>query len=86
VFLSGTALRDLWRYVRRAGYVFPDYLPSGLAEHSDYLVAILGALPYCNPIYLARTGEEAHLGLHYIPAINKNRQAQIVTADGLTSD
>jgi hypothetical protein len=43
VFLSGTALRDLWRYVRRAGYVFPDYLPSGLAEHSDYLVAILGA-------------------------------------------
>jgi hypothetical protein len=45
-----------------------------------------GALPYCNPIYLARTGEEAHLGLHYIPAINKNRQAQIVTADGLTSD
>lgn len=81
IFLSETALRDLWRYIQRSGYIFPQDLPAGLDANSAYIITILAQLPYCLPVYLAKQNDVPQLGLHYIPPINRQRQTQVIDAD-----
>lgn len=78
IFLPETQLRDLWHYVRRAGYVLPQNLPAGLEAYADYIVALLAALPYLQPVQLAPRNGRVVVGLHYIPAIAYADDAQVI--------
>jgi hypothetical protein len=72
VFLPETQLRDLWQYVRRAGYVLPGNLPGGLNSHAPFLVALLSELPYIRRIQLATPGSAPVTGLHVIPPVRQH--------------
>lgn len=79
IFLSDNALRDLWRYVQRVGYVLGDYLPNGLDAHADYILPILAQLPMVQTVTLARQGESDQTGVHYIAPIAKTPPRPIST-------
>jgi O-acetyl-ADP-ribose deacetylase (regulator of RNase III) len=72
VFLPETQLRDLWQYVRRAGYVLPRNLPNGLNSHAAFLVALLSELPFIRRIQLATPGSDPVTGLHVIPPVRQH--------------
>lgn len=78
IFLPETQLRDLWQYVRRAGYVLPQNLPVGLETHAEYIIAVLAELPYLQPIQLAPRNGRVVVGLHYIPSIAYEEQGHII--------
>lgn len=69
IFIPETQLRDLWQYIRRAGYILPYNLPAGLEEHAAYVVALLAHLPSLRPVQLAPLNAEPVPGLHYIPPV-----------------
>jgi O-acetyl-ADP-ribose deacetylase (regulator of RNase III) len=70
IFIPETQLRDLWQYVRRAGYILPQNLPAGLEEHSEFILTLLGKLSTMRPVQLATLNSEPVTGLHYIPPID----------------
>lgn len=72
IFLPETQLRDVWQHVRRAGYVLPQTLPSGLDTHAPFLVALLAELPYVQPVRLAAPGSDPAAGLHLIPPVRQD--------------
>ena len=78
IFVPETQLRDLWHYIRRAGYILPHNLPAGLEEHADYIVALLAQLPTLRPVELAAVNMEPVIGLHYIPPVAAAEAAQVV--------
>lgn len=67
IFLPETQLRDLWQYIQRAGYIFPQNLPAGLDEQAEYLVSLLAELPYLRLVYLSPVDDPLAIGLHFIP-------------------
>ncbi|MDQ7024014.1 MAG: macro domain-containing protein [Anaerolineae bacterium] len=70
IFVAETQLRDLWQYIRRAGYILPQNLPAGLEEHADTILALLGELSTMRPVQLATVNSDTIIGLHYIPPID----------------
>jgi hypothetical protein len=70
IFIPETQLRDLWHYIRRAGYILPQNLPAGLEEHADFIVTLLGELSSIRPVQMASVNDETTTGLHYIPPID----------------
>lgn len=75
VFLSQTALIDLWNYITRTGYVLPENLPSGLDKYARYIVPLLSQLEYVDRVQLWTVGAERSLGLHYIPPLDRTDNA-----------
>lgn len=71
VFLSQSSLMDLWNYVIRTGYVFPQNLPGGLDEYARYVIPLLSQLDYVRPVDLWLVGAERSVGLHYIPPLDR---------------
>lgn len=70
IFIPETQLRDLWQYIRRAGYILPQNLPAGLEEHADTILTLLGELSVMRPVQLVTVNSDTLIGLHYIPPID----------------
>ena len=49
---SGAVL-ELWQQIRQAGFISGDRLPYGLDTRSDYILPIMAALPYVEPVVMA---------------------------------
>lgn len=69
ITLYGSNLTDLWLYVRAAGSVQPLHLPNGLAAAAPWLIALLSALPYLDPIRFGNPPDE--IGLLYVPPVTE---------------
>lgn len=78
IFLSESALVDLWLYVTRTGYALPQNLPSGLDQHARYIVPLLNELDYVNALDMWMVGGERSVGLQYIPPADREDNAHIV--------
>jgi hypothetical protein len=78
IYLSETALRDVWRYIQDAGYVLMENLPNEMGKYSHYLIPLLAELPYINPIYLAPVRTQPTIGIQYIPETDKRYQATTI--------
>jgi len=78
IFLSESALRDLWAYIIRTGYALPQNLPSGLDQHARYIVPLLDQLEYISAVEMWMVGAERSIGLQYIPPADRQDNAQVV--------
>lgn len=76
IFLSQTALADLWDYVTRTGYVLPENLPGGLDQQARYIIPLLSQLDYVDTVQLWTVGAERSIGLHYIPPLDRRDNAR----------
>ena len=47
------AFLDLWQQIRASGFILGDSMPYGLDAYSGYIVAVMGQLPYVNPVSIA---------------------------------
>lgn len=81
IFLPETQLRDLWQYVRRAGYVMPQNLPAGLEAHAGFIMLLLSQLSFLRPIQLERQDGVVSTGLQYIPPIDHKHKTIDVEAN-----
>ena len=52
-FIPSGALLDLWQQIRQSGFISGDRLPYGLDNWSDYILPIMGRLPYVEPVVMA---------------------------------
>ncbi len=80
IFIPETQLRDLWQYIRRAGYVMPQNLPAGLEEHANFIMILLSQLSMLRPIQLERQEGDVYTGLQYIPPIERRKIVTSVQA------
>lgn len=80
VFIPETQLRDLWQYIRRAGYILPQNLPAGLEEHANFIMILLSQLSMLRPIQLERQEGDVYTGLQYIPPIERRKTGMTVQA------
>ncbi|MCA9892597.1 MAG: macro domain-containing protein [Anaerolineae bacterium] len=78
IFVPETSLRDLWAYVKRAGYALPQNFPAGLDQYGAYLIPILALLDTVRPVKLALRANESLPGLHYVrPLASQDRTRQV---------
>ncbi|QPC82288.1 macro domain-containing protein [Phototrophicus methaneseepsis] len=80
IFLPEVALRDLWDYVKRAGYVLPQNFPAGLDVYGPYLVPILALVDVVRPVQLAQRYSEPVNGLHFVPPLASQDRVREVAA------
>lgn len=85
IYLTESQLRDLWQYIRRAGYVMPQNLPTGLDEHSNHIMALLVQLPLLRSVELSRPNGDMMIGLHYIPPIDHKTQTMEIDISSMGS-
>lgn len=70
-FIPETQLRDLWQYVRRAGYIQPHNLPAGLEMYASYIVALLARIPTLRAVRTAAVNQSAVYGLRYTAPVEQ---------------
>ncbi len=70
------SLLDLWQQLRLSGFVSAESMPHELEEHSEYVIAVLGSLPYIKPVGMRTVGGRGKgLGLRLAPRVGT---AQVV--------
>lgn len=81
-YISGTMFTDTWAYVRGAGYVMAENLPSGLDQYASFIFAILTQLKYVEPIAFLTAQGEPVVGIQYVPPATNAEPFQAILSKG----
>ena len=86
IFITESQLRDIWQYIKRVGYVFPQNMPSiGSASYegqgeelaSHIVISFLANLPYLRAVRLGVQADDSVVGLHYVPPIEQKPDVRV---------